>query len=292
MKQFVLSAFADEAGSEIETQISALERNHIGMIEIRNVGGSCILDLEREEIRRISALLVSHNIGVSAVASPIGKISVEDDFEAHKKRFEKALDTAEILGTDCIRIFSFYIPKGKSPADYKDIVLRRLCELADCAAKRCIYLCHENEKEIYGERPEELKILADAIENEYFTTVFDPANYIQSGADPMDAYQMTKRRIRYFHMKDAEKESGAIVPVGFGNGEIRSILQDAADCEYILKPVCLTLEPHLAVFDGYQNLGDNTVLGTKRFHYKDSQESFDAACNALKELLTKAELSF
>lgn len=292
MKQFVLSAFADEAGSEIETQISALERNHIGMIEIRNVGGTCIIDLEREEIRRISTLLALHNIGVSAVASPIGKISVEDDFEAHKKRFERAMDAAEILGTDCIRVFSFYIPKGKSPADYKELVIRRLSELADCAAKRCLHLCHENEKGIYGERPEEVKILADLIENAYFTTVFDPANYIQSGADPMDAYQMTKRRIRYFHMKDAEKESGTIVPVGFGDGAIRRILQDAADCESILKPLCLTIEPHLAVFDGYQNLGDNTVLGTNRFRYKDSQESFDAACNALKELLAKDGLSF
>ena len=98
MKQFVLSAFADEAGSGIEEQISALERNQISMIEIRNIDGTCVIDLEPEELRRISTLLVSHGISVSAIASPIGKISIEEDFEAHRKRFEKAMEAAELLG--------------------------------------------------------------------------------------------------------------------------------------------------------------------------------------------------
>ena len=53
MKQFVLSAFADEAGSGIEEQISALERNQISMIEIRNIDGTCVIDLEHEELRRL-----------------------------------------------------------------------------------------------------------------------------------------------------------------------------------------------------------------------------------------------
>lgn len=292
MKQFVFSAFADEAASGIEAQIAALERNEIGRIEIRNVGGTCIIDLEYDEIRRIGALLASHGIRVSAIASPIGKISVAEDFAVHKKRFVRAMEAAELLGTDRIRIFSFFIPQGMPPANYTDDVLKRLDDMAECAAKRRLFLCHENEKGIYGEQPEQVKTLLDALETEYFTTVFDPANYVQAGADPEAAYGMTKRRIRYFHVKDAQKGSGTVVPAGFGDGKIRSILRDAADQKFFPKPICLTVEPHLAAFEGYRNLGDDTPLGTDRFCFKDNNESFDAACGALKTLLHDMTLSY
>lgn len=292
MKDFILSAFADEAGSGIETQISALERNAIGMLEIRNIDGACVIDLERQKLRKISALLSSHHIGVSAVASPIGKISIEEDFEPHKRRFEKAMDAAELLGTKWIRIFSFYIPQGRPAEDYTEAVLERLSYMADRAAKRSLLLCHENEKEIFGEQPECVKIILEKLESEAFTTVFDPANYIQAGADPMLAYRMTKNRIRYFHIKDAEKQSGNVVPAGFGDGQIGGILKDAVNSECFTRPICLTIEPHLSVFDGYNNLGDHTALGTERFRYQNNDESFDAACNALKRLLNEAGLTF
>lgn len=293
MKQFVLSAFADEAGSGIEEQISALERNQISMIEIRNIDGTCVIDLEHEELWRISTLLVSHGISVSAIASPIGKISIEEDFEAHRKRFEKAMEAAELLGTACIRIFSFFIPKGKNAEAYTDPVLKRLSVLTESAEKRGLCLCHENEKEIFGEQPECVKILTDALQSESFSTILDPANYIQANVDPMEAYRLTKTRIRYFHIKDAEKNTGAIVPAGFGDGQIAAILRDAAADEGSGEgPICLTIEPHLAIFDGYGNLSDHTQLGTGKFQYKDNNESFDAACGALKDLLKSEGLSF
>ena len=46
----------------------------------------------------------------------------------------------------------------------------------------------------------------------------------------------------------------------------------------------LTLEPHLALFEGYAAI-DNTVMKNK-FTFKDNNESFDAAVTALKKILT------
>ena len=50
MAKFVLSAFADEAGSSIEEQIAALKANGIDFIEPRNIGGKGILTLTDEEL--------------------------------------------------------------------------------------------------------------------------------------------------------------------------------------------------------------------------------------------------
>ena len=48
----------------------------------------------------------------------------------------------------------------------------------------------------------------------------------------------------------------------------------------------LTLEPHLTVFDSYKSI-DNTEMKHK-FTYSSANEAFDAAVNALKDLLVKA----
>ena len=287
MNHFTLSAFADEAGPDIESQIDALKRNGIPAIEIRNIDGICVVDLEREELQNISAMLASAEISVSAVASPIGKISVAEDFDAHLQRFRKAMDAAEILGTDKIRIFSFYIPKGCRPEPYQDAVLSRMERLVQEAEQRKMILCHENEKEIFGEQPEQVQWLFDKIRSKAFVSVFDPANYVQANVKPLDAYELTKNSIRYFHIKDCDRECGEIVPAGEGDGAIPEILRRALRDQITAEPICLTVEPHLAVFAGYENLGDDTSLKTARFHFKGNGEAFDYACNALKTMLNR-----
>lgn len=286
MEPFILSAFADEAASDIESQVAALQRNGIPYIEIRNVNGQSIVDFESDELRQIYNYLSSHHIRVSAIASPIGKISIgDDDMDAHFKRFYKAMDAAEILETQNIRMFSFYNSHGKTPASYQAEVITLLSKMVAIAEQRNLFLCHENEKEIFGEQPEKVELLFSQIKSDHFKGIFDFANYIQAGANPMEAYAKTKDDILYFHIKDAEMSTKHIVPAGFGDGQIRDILKDAVGSPVISKPFFLTLEPHLTVFDGYGNLGDSTALGTEKFRYKDSSESFDSACNALKRLI-------
>ena len=290
MNHFTLSAFADEAGPDIESQIAALQRNEIPAIEIRNIDGTCVVDLKREQLKKISTLLAAAKISVSAVASPIGKFSVTEDFDAHLQRFRRAMDAAEILGTDKIRIFSFYIPKGDTPELHQDAVLFRMERLVQEAGQRNLILCHENEKEIFGEQPEQVQWLFDKIRSKAFVSVFDPANYVLANAEPLSAYERTKNSIRYFHIKDCDRSSGEIVPAGEGDGAIPEILQRAVQDQIIGEPVCLTIEPHLAVFAGYENLGDDTSLKTVCLHFKGNGEAFDYACSSLKTLLKGMDL--
>ena len=55
------------------------------------------------------------------------------------------------MGTKYIRVFSFYIPKDKDAAEFRDEVMRRMTEMTRLAEKEDVVLLHENEKGIYGD---------------------------------------------------------------------------------------------------------------------------------------------
>ena len=53
MKKFILSAFADEAGSAVSEQIKALRENGMTHLEVRGVNGKNIVDLTLEEAKEL-----------------------------------------------------------------------------------------------------------------------------------------------------------------------------------------------------------------------------------------------
>ena len=69
MARFILSAFADEAGSALEEQIAALKRNGIDYIEPRNINGKPILTLTDEELADVKAELDKNGIKVTVTIS-------------------------------------------------------------------------------------------------------------------------------------------------------------------------------------------------------------------------------
>jgi len=274
-----ISAFADEAAGELPQQISALKRNRIAQIEIRNLSGKCVIDLSDRELSDTAQMLEENGVGVSAIGSPIGKISITEDFAPHFARFERAVAAAKRLGTRRIRMFSFYIPKGEEPKKYRDEVLRRLSALCAYAARNGVFCCHENEKGIYGdtaERALELhRELGDGLHG-----IFDPANYIQCGERPGEIFSSLLPYVDYLHIKDALLEDGSVVPAGKGDGALPEIL---SQFKREKGPGLLTVEPHLHVFEGLSSLQGEALL--HKYSYKSADEAFDAACGALQELL-------
>ena len=180
-----------------------------------------------------------------------------------------------------MRIFSFYMAEGKTREEIRPLVMKELARMLELAKAEGITLCHENEKGIYGES-------ADCcldIQNEFggeIKLIFDPANFVMDGHESYPrAYEMLGDKIFYMHIKDATADK-CICPAGCGIGGIREILSDLdkkRDGEIIL-----TLEPHLKVFEGFNDLeaGEKTKMPNT---YASSEESFAAAVNALKAVI-------
>lgn len=275
-----LYAFADEASSMIDGQITAMKENGLDGLEIRNVDNVNVVDISDAKAKEVRKKLDEAELRVWTIGSPIGKIDIEKgSFEQHTERFKRSLEIAEILGADNVRLFSFFTP-GDNRADYKDKVIERLGVFAEIARGTGITLCHENEKGIYGDIPERCLEIHKALPE--IKAIFDPANYVQCGVDTLKAWEMIKPYVKYLHIKDALAD-GNVVPAGKGVGNLKYILDDfkknGGDS--------LTIEPHLTVFAGLADLekeGDKSVVG-EVYRYPSNKAAFAAAADALKELL-------
>ena len=112
MAKYILSAFADEVSPVFKNQFEYLTSRGIKFIEPRNIDGTNVSSLTPEQASDAKKLLDSYGIGVSSIGSPVGKISVDDDFAEHLKLFENTLDVARTFEAKNIRMFSFFYPEN------------------------------------------------------------------------------------------------------------------------------------------------------------------------------------
>ncbi len=277
--KFRLCAFADEAGADIELQINALVENGIEFIELRGINGKNVSKLTIDEAKEAKERFDKSGIKVWSIGSPIGKIKITDEFAPHLETFHHVLDLAKLFGAECIRLFSFYIPKDEDPASYRQEVISRMTEIYRAAQGSGILLCHENEKGIYGDNAERCLDILSSVPG--YKGIFDPANFIQIKQDIKSAWQMLEPYIYYMHIKDAVID-GKVVPAGRGDGDIPYLLEKYKR----IGSGVLSLEPHLSVFDGLKALeNEDEKSVVDEFTYKSQREAFDAAVNALKSLI-------
>ena len=280
MAKFILTGFSDEIDEKITKQFEHLNKLSISYFEPRGIDGKNISDLEDAEVSSLVDEMKRYGIKVSSIGSPLGKIKITDDFAPHLEKLERTIKTAKALGTKYIRMFSFYIPEGEHPANYRDEVIERLNEMTAIAAKNDIILLHENEKGIYGDNASRCKEILSEVNSPNLKAVFDPANLIQCGQDTLEAYELLKPYIVYMHIKDAKKD-GSVVPAGYGEGNVGAILKMLYENGY---EGFLSLEPHLGSFKGLENLElDDDMLKLEG----SSPEKFTLAYEALKKITDK-----
>lgn len=280
MANFKLSAFADEYSGNFDAQIEGLQINKIEYMEIRGVNGKNISTLTKDEVIEVKKKLDGGGIKISSIGSPIGKINVKDDFAKHLDLLKNVCETALILNTDKIRMFSFYLPDANIET-YKNEVIEKMGQMLDVADTYSVNLCHENEKGIYGENAVRCLELLKAYDGR-LKCIFDHANFIQSGVKPYpDAFELLKNYICYLHIKDAD-ENGRIVVAGKGTGCIPETLK-AIDALYS-GDMILSVEPHLRIFRGFASLenAERTKMGNA---YATSEEAFGAAVEGIRNCL-------
>jgi sugar phosphate isomerase/epimerase len=179
-------------------------------------GCTNVLDLTDQQVTEIKQKLDAYHIGISAIASPIGKVPIDTPFGEHLQLFERAIALAQFFKTPFIRIFSFYPPAAiedesahtqtadiksnttpahmsdasdanvtssekdvADPARWRDEVLRRLRELTRRARNANLILLHENEKAIYGDTIARCTDLLQSMNDPHFQAICDPAKFIQ-----------------------------------------------------------------------------------------------------------------
>src|SRR5207245_10894759 len=107
-----LSAFADEIDPDPQRQIDVLKQCGIRHIELRSILKTNVVDLTDLQTQELKSLLDKHGFKLSAIGSPIGKVTIDQPFPPHLQRFRRAVELAKFFGTRNIRIFSYYLTEG------------------------------------------------------------------------------------------------------------------------------------------------------------------------------------
>ena len=188
---FTLSAFADEISPDPQQQIDVLNQCGIKHIELRSILKTNVLDLTDLQVKEFKSLLDRHGFRLSAIGSPIGKVKIDQPFEPHLQRFERAMELCRVFGTPNIRVFSYYKPDGTTWEQWRGEVLNRLTEKVRRAEKAGLRLLHENEHNIYGDDPKRVADLLDSLNSDSFRAVYDAANYVFCGYDPWQGWELT-----------------------------------------------------------------------------------------------------
>lgn len=275
-----ISGFADEIDMNLDKQIEVITKLGINHIEMRGVNGKGLVEYPLEEVKAIKKTLDEHDIHLSSVGSPIGKIKIEDDFEAHFELFRHTVEIAKIMEAPYIRMFSFFIDQEKDPADYRDAVMERMGRMVAYAKEQGVTLLHENEKDIYGDIAPRCLDLMKEFYCDNFKAVFDFANFVQCKQDTLEAYEMLKPYIAYVHIKDAVWADGNVVPAGTGDGHVKEILGMLKAGGY---QGYLSLEPHLAEFAGFSALEKEGSIG----HKLTGEEAYTLAYTSLQKVLNE-----
>jgi sugar phosphate isomerase/epimerase len=246
---WTLAGFADEISPDPSAQCALLADLGIGWVDLRGAWETGVLDLADQQLDRLRDIFATAGLRVSCVASPIGKVPIGDDLEAHLRRFDRALAIATRLEARHIRLFSFYIPAGEDPRSHRDEVLHRMRAIVDRAAGHDVILLHENETGIYGDVPERCLDIVESVASERLRLVWDPGNFVDCGLRPhRDGYALLRPHLGYVHVKDVRRDrlGGAAhaVPAGDGDGELRETMRALRDDGF---DGFFSLEPHLAI---------------------------------------------
>jgi sugar phosphate isomerase/epimerase len=272
-----LTGFADEISPDLDEQLETLTQESMAFMELRSVWNKNVLDLTDEELKIVRSAASERGIGISSIGSPIGKVPVTDPFGPHLERFHRALRAAEALDAPYIRVFSFFIPEGHDPGDYREEVIERMGVLAGEAQRARVTLLHENEKDIYGDVPSRCVDILAEVESPALRAAWDAANFVQCGvAHPYtDGYESLSPYIEYVHVKDALSGSDEVVPAGEGEGQWPETLAALRASGY---DGFFSLEPHLASAGTYSGFS--------------GPELFRKAAGAFKGLLREQKIEW
>ena len=241
---WTLSGFSDEISPDLEEQCALVRKLGMTHLEFRSAWGTNVLDLDDGQLARAKKILDAHGLQVSSIGSPIGKISIDEDFDTHLDRARHAVDVAHHFGARYIRIFSFFIPDGENPDDHRDEVLRRMTALARVA--------EHGERDLAArEREGDLRRhTAPLRRHPRYGGVAEPAGglgrrQLRPGrcAPHTEGFAALRPYLEYVQIKDAQLSTGEVVAAGRGDGEmvdtIRALRQDGYDGFF-------SLEPHLS----------------------------------------------
>ncbi|MEL6270831.1 MAG: TIM barrel protein, partial [Chloroflexota bacterium] len=221
----------------------------------------------------VRSLCRMHNISVSGLGSPLGKVAIDSPMEHEIAKLNRLVEICGVLDVNAIRIFAYY-PTGK-PDEALSQSVERIQQLVDTAEANDIILMLENDENLVADIPSRCLHILQTINNPHLRLAWDAANFITSGvANPVTGhFAQLKDYIGVIHIKDGRAKDGSRRAAGEGDAEVSLLLQKLAEDGY---SGYLAVEPHPFFVEGKGELHGKAGMAY--------------AVEALRNLLDKAKL--
>ncbi len=234
--RFRIATITDEFTPDLESAAASMASVGMAGAELRMLWGRNIVDLTDEELGRAIAVARAHGLEIVSIASPLLKCVLPDappvdarfqqDSFASKHTFAdqprlaaRAFEIAGRTGARILRVFSYW--RTVDPDACFDRIVEALGGLAAEAAKHGVTIALENEHACnIGTGAETARLLA-ALDRPNLKIVWDPANALVAGEEPMRGYaKLPAARIAHVHAKDCTVQDHKATWVELGAGAI------------------------------------------------------------------------
>lgn len=241
MPDVILTGLADEGpvSKRAEEQLTLTRALGLSYYSLRfvDVGGGIknAMQLSDAEIEKLNGLHREFEVGVSSLASPIGKVKLLDVDDGSHNRYvpfdsylrtevAHAIALAQALGTRLIRGFSFYPPRDDDPADHVPRAAEQLCAIAEACGAAGVYFGLEVEANLVGRSGELEAALWQEVDHPHLGLVFDAGNMVCQGYGPDEVfaqYLAMKPGLLWLHIKDyLDPELRSAAPAGRVKGHV------------------------------------------------------------------------
>ncbi|WP_325175852.1 TIM barrel protein [Paenibacillus profundus] len=253
-----LGILTDEVSTHMDEALAWIASKGFARVELRTVDGKNVMEVPLDQLEELAAQISRLGLTVSCLASPVFKCALspsrqvaagdtfgqaEEGVEAHFSKLDQAFRLAKVLGTNRIRIFSFW--REDNPEDYFDEIVRHLKRAAERAAQAGMLLLLENEPACNGGFAAEVAAYARAVDSAGLKVLWDPGNEAYGGREAFPAgYGHVRDVLAHVHLKDAVhiNGQGVCVPIGQGNvdyvQQLQALRRDGYEGDF-------TMEPHV-----------------------------------------------
>lgn len=233
-----LSVITDEIDSDLGHALDVMAEYGVRGAEIRQIWDKNIADAPEDYLRRAKDLLDSHGVTVVGIASPFYKCEMPGEsadgplgplhsavargLDEQMSVLNRSIKAAHFLGTDLIRVFSFWRRSSLTP-DVEDRIIDAFAEPAALAASEGIVLGLENEHACYlGTGAQTARVL-EKINLPAVRCIWDPGNAYFDGETPFPVgYDAISKFVAHVHVKDAaiSSETGQPAWTVVGEGAV------------------------------------------------------------------------
>ncbi len=261
MLPFRFGAVTDELDDDLERALGIARDLEMAAVELNQVWGRNIVELEEEEVARAARFLTEAGVSLVSIDPPcfkpcvldhlpVGRVADDPEVARHLRMLDRALLLARRLGAPFVRVFSFRRSGmiglgnpsplrpagGPIPEEMLDRVAEGLREAARRAEEAGIILLLENVRSCWANTGRNSAAVLEAVDSPALQALWDPGNdYVSGGVPYPDGYEAVRPHMLHVHVKDAsvvDPASGLTrwEPIGEGEidyqGQIRALLED------------------------------------------------------------------